>query len=674
MFDAVIFFIFLGSGRASATTGKATPIPLGPSSASPNAQQYPRSRKPSPLSAPVNNAVSENDDDYYLQRSDTSDSKLQHDLLRGSSSGNFFSNKNRGIENSDDYDDTARVQASSKDAPKKNTKAPFRKLLTSKKPFVESSTTGAPSTAEAQRQWTGSTTTTTSTTTARQPNYKATTYRSKDRGRVNYKTYLDKQTQVDEYDSQKIAKPVVNPQTTTFASVVGNSYQTTTAKFNQNRVQQYQTTVQADNNVQQVAFVQPKNNDYLRTAPVNRNNDFKSARINNVPPTNNNNNNNNNFQPNNNVFPQNNQGFQQPDANGGVSKDFQQQNYNQQGFQSDKIFPTTTPKIVNPGNNFQSEKIVTTATPQNFNQNPTTTVYQTNAFQQLQQGNNAFQAGNAFQTGYTFQPANNAFQTGNTFQPVNNAFQTGNTFQPGNTFQTGNTFPQQQGNTFQIAESSTTQKYNTYQTSSPTAYQQSTNVFQSSTPYNTGNTFQQQQQQQTQQQQQQQSTQQQPQYLQSTTEHFSKDFKAKFDPYNSYHQRSNEEAGELLKTAPSTNLRPSELNALIQPRPKSINATLSVGFSFNKADGGVAKSTVIVPAPTTQKPRPFTTTPVATSSAATSTAAYVSSSSAATTAGAKKAIFKDKDSSYDYAYYDDSNHNDYTDVVSEEFSRLHGAN
>lgn len=664
-------YIFSGAGGSLATTGKATPIPLGPSSVSPNVQQYPRSRKTSPLSSPVNNAVSENDDDYYLQRSDASDSKLQHDLLRGSSSGNFFSNKNRGIENSDDYEDTTRVQASSKDVPKKNIKAPFRKLLTGKKPF-ESSTADTPSTTGTLHQWTSSTTSTTSTTTVRQPNYKATTYRSKDRGRVNYKTYLDKQAKVDEYDSQKISKPVIT-QTTTFTPIVSNPYQTTTTKSNQN-VQQYQTTAQNNNNVQQVAFVQPKNDDYLRTAPANRNNGFHSGRINNVAPINNN----NNFQPNNNVFTQNKQGFQQPAATGNVNQNFQQQNYNQQSFQSDKIFPTTTQKINNQGNSVQFEKVFTTTTPQNFYQNPTTNVYQTNGYQQQQQNNNAFQTGSVFQTGNTFQPVNNAFQTENTFQSGNtfqtsNTFQTGNTFQAGKTFQTGNTFSKQQDNTFQNAGGSTTLKYNTYQTSSPTAYQQSTNVFLPSTPYNTDSTFQQPQQQHQQKQQQQQSTQQQPQYLQSTTEHFSKDFKAKFDPYNSYHQRTNEETDELLKTAPSTNLRASELNALVHSNPKSINTTLSVGFSFNKADGGVAKSTVVVPAPTTQKPRPFTTTPVATSSAATSTTTFVPYSSTATT-GSKKAIFKDKDSSYDYAYYDDSNHNDYTDVVPEDFSRLHSAN
>jgi hypothetical protein len=99
---------------------------------------HPKSRSRPSLSVPVNNAVSETDDDYYLQRSDSSDSRLQHDLLRGSSSGNFFSNRNRGVENPDDYDDT-RVP-SAKDVPKKNTKAPFRKLLTGKKPIAESST------------------------------------------------------------------------------------------------------------------------------------------------------------------------------------------------------------------------------------------------------------------------------------------------------------------------------------------------------------------------------------------------------------------------------------------------------------------------------------------------------------------------------------------------------
>lgn len=630
------------------TSGKVTPIPLGPSSVSPAKVQPPKSRRPS-LSTPVNNAVSENDDDYYLQRSDSSDSKLQHDLLRGSSSGNFFSNKNRGVENPDDYDDTVRV-ASSKDVPKKTTKAPFRKLLTGKKPVAEASATtiaGVSSTTETPQRFAGS-------TTVRQPNYKPTTYRSKDRGRVNYKTYLDKQAKADEYDYQKVAKP--STQTTTFATV-NNSYQPTTAKTNS----AYQTTqVNNGQDFTQVNVNQPINNDFLRIAPINHNNHngFQINRINSVPANNNNNNgfqsnrinsvpantNNNNFQVNNqfagnnnnnnfqtnNAFPanNNNNNFQANKAFPANNNNFQVNNAFpnnvNNNFQSNSVFPANNNNNqannvfqslnnnfqhnsnLNEGGNFQSEKLFTTT--QNYNQSPTTKVVQTNVYQQQQH--------------------------------------LSNTFQPNTQFQSGQT----------------TQVYNSYQ--SPTAFQQSTNVFQSPTPYNTagGNFFQQQQQQ----------TSQQPQF-QSTTEHFSKDNKAKFDPYSSYlHQRTNEEADELLKTAPSTNLRPSDLNALVQQaKPKSINATLSVGYSFNKADGVVAKSTVIVPAPTTQKPRPFTTQPAAavtTSSSTTAFAAAVASSST------KKAVASnDKDSSYDYAYYDDSNHNDYTDVVPEDFSRINNA-
>lgn len=648
--DTFINFILwhcVGSGGAPVTSGKVTPIPLGPSSVSPVKVQPPKSRRPS-LSTPVNNAVSENDDDYYLQRSDSSDSKLQHDLLRGSSSGNFFSNRNRGLENPDDYDDTAARVTSFKDEPKKNAKAPFRKLLTGKKPVAAESpsttTAAVSSTTETVQQRSAG------TTTVRQPNYKPTTYRSKDRGRVNYKTYLDKQAKADEYDHQKVLKPSTQTATTTF-SATSNSYQPTTAKTNSVA---YQTTTQV-NNAQVFTSVnsnQPINNDFLRIAPINQNNHnsgFQSNRVNSVPA-----NNNNGFQSNrinsvpagngfqvnnpfpavnnvqtNNAFLANNNNFQASNAFPPNNNDFQINNAVpntiNNNFQSNNAFPVNNNNNnnhandafqqfnnnfqqnanLNQGGNFQSEKLFTTTT-QNYNQ---ANVVRTNAYQQQQQ-------------------------------------RFSNTFQPNAQFQNGQT----------------TQVYGTYQ--SPTAFQQSTNVIQSSTPYNAvgGNFFQKQQQ-----------TSQQPQF-QSTTEHFSKDNKAKFDPYSSYlHQRTNEEPDELLKTAPSTNLRPSDLNALVQQaKPKSINATLSVGYSFNKADGGVAKSTVIVPAPTTQKPRPFTTqsaaAAVTTSSSSSSTTAFAASSSTKT-----PITSKDKDSSYDYAYYDDSNHNDYTDVVPEDFSRINGA-
>ncbi|CAH1395621.1 unnamed protein product [Nezara viridula] len=71
----------------------------------------------------INNAVSEVDDDLYLQKSDRGES-VGSDLLRGSHSSNFFSNKNRGRED-DDYSKTEY----------KKSRTNVKKLLTGKRPL-----------------------------------------------------------------------------------------------------------------------------------------------------------------------------------------------------------------------------------------------------------------------------------------------------------------------------------------------------------------------------------------------------------------------------------------------------------------------------------------------------------------------------------------------------------
>ncbi|XP_014258382.1 probable basic-leucine zipper transcription factor Q isoform X2 [Cimex lectularius] len=73
----------------------------------------------------INNAVSDRDDDY-LQRNDRGEN-VGSDLLRGSHSGNFFSNKNRGKEDED-------FEESKKKKPA-NGKSNVRKLLTGKRPI-----------------------------------------------------------------------------------------------------------------------------------------------------------------------------------------------------------------------------------------------------------------------------------------------------------------------------------------------------------------------------------------------------------------------------------------------------------------------------------------------------------------------------------------------------------
>ncbi|XP_050535507.1 GATA zinc finger domain-containing protein 14 [Daktulosphaira vitifoliae] len=546
----------LGSGNPN-PTAKVTPIPLGPSSVAPKTQNQPKNRKPL-ISSPINNAVSEHDDDYYLQRSDLTDSKLQHDLLRGSSSGNFYSNKNHGLE--DDYDDAKVI--SSKNDVKKTQKT--RKQLTGRKPVQTStisSTTSAPS----------------STTTLKEPTYRPTTYRSKDRGRVNYKTYLDKQAKDEEYDYKKI-KPVFS---STFAPV-SSTYQPT--QFNINA---YTQAPQINNNLNQAKNIE--NQQILSNV-----NDFQSAKVNTQAPK-------NNFQQNtyfNNVQMSTPSQFQYYQQRNNANQDFQNTNNQNQRFNynTNQGFSTTNQPF---------------STTNNINQG-----ISQNDF------NQGFQPNNNINQNFQFNKV--ALAQTSTQYPTTNAYQT---------------------NTFQSNQSpSSTLRYN--QPSAPSVYQQPpvVNFFQPSTQFNT-NTYQPSSA----------STQ-----LPSTTEHFSKDFKAKFNPYNSY-QRSNEEPGETLKTAHSTNLRPSELNALIQPKTKIINATLSVGYNFNKLDGGVAKSTVFVTTPTTQKPRPFSvTTPISSTTTTTTTKISVPLS---------KDNKDSKDSSYDYAYYDESNHNEYEDAVGEDFAR-----
>lgn len=85
-------------------TSNVTPIPLGPSSVRPpvNAPAGPKSRPRYQNSRP-----SDEEEDYFLQRSETGDSRLQQkDLLRGSSSSNFF-NPSKGKE-AEDEDETYR--------------------------------------------------------------------------------------------------------------------------------------------------------------------------------------------------------------------------------------------------------------------------------------------------------------------------------------------------------------------------------------------------------------------------------------------------------------------------------------------------------------------------------------------------------------------------------------
>uniref|UniRef100_A0A8D9F6J1 Chitin-binding type-2 domain-containing protein n=1 Tax=Cacopsylla melanoneura TaxID=428564 RepID=A0A8D9F6J1_9HEMI len=120
---------FESSKAAPAKPAKGTPIPLGPTSARP----IPTFTRQKPFQG--GNSIDE--DDNFL-RSDTGDRRLHNDLLRGSSSSNFFSNKGGRNDYEDDPPIITKEQEVSKisnDFERKKNKAVVRKLLTGKRPI-----------------------------------------------------------------------------------------------------------------------------------------------------------------------------------------------------------------------------------------------------------------------------------------------------------------------------------------------------------------------------------------------------------------------------------------------------------------------------------------------------------------------------------------------------------
>lgn len=175
-----------------------------------------------------------------------------------------------------------------------------------------------------------------------------------------------------------------------------------------------------------------------------------------------------------------------------------------------------------------------------------------------------------------------------------------------------------------------------------------------------------------------------------------------YNPYSSY-KASNDgydepSAGESLKTAPSSNIRPSDLNAIAKSyqKPSGFNASLTASYNFVNTETTqkptskyynspkqfqttLKSQTTVRPfqqSPTTfqqppgrgnaffaqsttaasPQPRPFSKAPEAT---------------VAPAAAAAAAVKKEKDASYDYAYYDEGTGSEYDgiDTVGEEFSR-----
>ena len=163
-----------------------------------------------------------------------------------------------------------------------------------------------------------------------------------------------------------------------------------------------------------------------------------------------------------------------------------------------------------------------------------------------------------------------------------------------------------------------------------------------------------------------------------------------YDPYTSY-QNANADKydepsqGESLKTAPSSNIRPSDFNSFksFQQKPSGFNTSLTASYNFNS----VQPTTTTTQKPTSkhystqkqyQQGSSYQTTNYKPSKANTyyeqSTAAGQTkprpfSKSPSTTPATKS--LKTKDASYDYAYYDDGPASEYDAVepIGQEFSR-----
>jgi len=174
---------------------------------------------------------------------------------------------------------------------------------------------------------------------------------------------------------------------------------------------------------------------------------------------------------------------------------------------------------------------------------------------------------------------------------------------------------------------------------------------------------------------------------------------SRYNPYNSFKGNDNYDEpsqGESLKTAPSSNIRPSDLNAIAKSYQKPVggfNATLSAGYNFAnpattlkptskfynspKQFQTTKAQTTVKPyqqSPTTYQPPSRGNAFYAQSTPASSPQPRPFSKAPEPTVAAKApvaAVTKEKDASYDYAYYDEGTGSEYDgiDTIGEEFSR-----
>ncbi|XP_054275836.1 GATA zinc finger domain-containing protein 14-like [Macrosteles quadrilineatus] len=584
---------------------KATPIPLGPSSAPRIAPHPPKPHRPH---APINNAVGESDDDLYLQRADAGDKRVSQDLLRGSSSSNFFSNRNKGKEDPDDDYVAPSVKEQELIKNKKKNKNQVRKLLTGKRPVTQAPTE-APTT----------------TTTVFYNRYNTVQRNRPTTTTENYPTTAPPNN--NNYNNQRFNN--------------NNQQQPTPQDFqrfrgNQNFAFNKKPVVSTNAAPEVTTTAAPAFNNY------NQNNNFRGT----------------NYYQQSTAAPAYNQNFYSTKTQSSTAAPTNYKtNYNYQ--------TSTTAAPTNYKTNYYQTP--TTVAPQfNYNQQtstPASTVYnayQNRASQQPSTGFNNYQNNNYqpqntnnFQAAYNSPSTVNANSNYDATTLKQNYYQKQTTANYDNYYKTST-------NTPVVAYSTTfapdTQKY---YDSSANVYQQTKNQFN----YNVNAAG------------------------PST---------ANYNPYNSYKGNDNYDEpsqGESLKTAPSSNIRPSDLNAIAKSYQKpagGFNATLSAGYNFANPQTTQKPTSKFYSSPkqfqTTKSQttvKPFQQNPTTYQPASRGNAYYAQSTTAASpqprpfskapegTVAPKPTVTKEKDASYDYAYYDEGTGSEYDgiDTIGEEFSR-----
>ncbi|XP_075235797.1 uncharacterized protein LOC142332961 [Lycorma delicatula] len=518
----------LADGVPEFGPSRATPISLGPSSIAP--QPYNKPRRPH---TPVNNAVSEDDDDSYLFKSDTGDRRLHKDLLRGSSSGNFFANKNQGKEDNEYEDvatqnqDSSRNQLSQSTQKKKPAKGVVRKLLTGKRPIQNQEI---------------STTTTASSNIYNNNIGSRNKYNTVQRNRP---TTAPTTESINYYQSTAAAPSNNYNSRNNYNSF--NSYQTSSTTIAPSAAATYNNYNNNNNNNNFKSRGNTNYNSFTNKAetPTTTTINYYSQQSTTTAPVQNYNNYNNN---NNNNYPQ--------------------YNYNNNQYQTSTNSPFNTNNYYQSTNNAQTTKL----------QQSQSSTSSNNYYQQpAQTTNNYYQQYNNNKS-----PSTDTYQQTTTVKPINNNYYS------------------QQNNYNNQQQTSTTYNYDYYyQTSSTTAAPNFANYYTTqATPFvNNNNNYEQGTS----------TTQQNSNYQTKNLYNYNlnaantatsavsgassfTNSQQNYDPYNSYHNNNNDRYdeqtyGESLKTAPSSNIKPSDINSFQTYQQKQqnngFNTTVAASYNFN---------------------------------------------------------------------------------------------